>query len=137
MIVRSSRTARLADLGTYLFLGIVSVLVLAPIYWIAATSIKPTPEILVTPTTLLTANPTLDHFAVALASDFRRYLVNSLLAAGGATAISFVLAVPPPGALPNSAIRARPACCRSSSSPGSSRPSPWRCHSSCSSAPSA
>lgn len=94
MIVRSSRTARLAAFGTYVFIGVVCVLVLLPIYWIAATSIKPTSEILVTPTTLLTANPTLDHYAVALSGDFRRYLVNSLIAAGGATTIGFVLAVP-------------------------------------------
>ena len=94
MIVRPLRAGRLADSGTYVFLGIVCVLVLVPIYWIAATSIKPTPEILVTPTTLLTANPTLDHFAVALAGDFRRYLLNSLIASCGATAIGFVLAVP-------------------------------------------
>ncbi len=94
MIVRALRAAWFADLGTYLFLIIVSILVLAPIYWIAATSIKPTPEILVTPTTLLTAEPTLDHFRVALAGDFRRYLLNSVIAAGGATAIGIVLAVP-------------------------------------------
>lgn len=87
-------TSRLADFGTYLFLGVVCVLFLTPIYWIAATSIKPTSEILVTPTTLLTANPTLDHYGVALAGDFRRYLLNSLIAAGGATALGLLLAVP-------------------------------------------
>lgn len=94
MIVRPASAAKFADLGTYLFLAVVSILVLVPIYWIAATSIKPTAEILVTPTTLLTANPTLDHFAAALAGDFRRYLINSLTAAGGATTIAFILAVP-------------------------------------------
>ncbi len=87
-------TRRLADAATYLFLGIVCLLFLTPIYWIFATSIKPTSEILVTPTTLLTANPTLDHYGVALAGDFRRYLLNSLIAAGGATTLGFLLAVP-------------------------------------------
>jgi ABC-type glycerol-3-phosphate transport system permease component len=84
----------LADLGTYLFLGIVCVLILVPIYWIAATSFKPTREILVTPTTVLTMNPTLEHYGVALAGDFRRYLLNSLIAAGGSTLLGFILAVP-------------------------------------------
>lgn len=87
-------TSRLADVGTYLFLAVVCLLFLTPIYWIFATSFKPTGEILVTPTTLLTAHPTLDHYGVALAGDFRRYLLNSLIAAGGATALGFILAVP-------------------------------------------
>jgi multiple sugar transport system permease protein len=84
----------LADTGTYAFLAIVSILVLVPIYWIVATSFKPTSEILVTPTSLLTANPTLDHYRTALAGDFRLYLVNSLIAASGATAIGALLSVP-------------------------------------------
>ena len=41
---------RLADIGTYVFLAVICVLVLVPIYWIVATSFKPTSEILVTPT---------------------------------------------------------------------------------------
>ena len=85
---------RLADFGTYLFLGAVCLLFLVPIYWIAMTSLKPTSEILVTPTNLATLSPTLDHYGVALAGDFRRYLVNSLIAASGATAVGFFLAVP-------------------------------------------
>ena len=65
-----------------------------PIFWILSTSLKPTPEILVTPTSLLPMHPTLDHYGVALSGDFRRFLRNSLIAAGGATALGFVLAVP-------------------------------------------
>ncbi len=94
MAMRSRLTSRLADASTYLLLGATCLLFLAPIYWIVATSIKPTAEILVTPTTLFPVQPTLDHFGVALAGDFRRYLVNSLVAAGGATALGFLLAVP-------------------------------------------
>lgn len=86
--------SRLADAGTYLLLGVTCLLFLVPIYWIFATSIKPTSEILVTPTTLLPAHPTLDHYGTALAGDFRRYLLNSLIAAGGATTLGFLLAVP-------------------------------------------
>jgi ABC-type glycerol-3-phosphate transport system permease component len=84
----------LADAGVQLFLAVVCLLVLVPIFWIVSTSLKPTAEILVTPTTLLPVHPTLDHFGVALSGDFRRYLRNSLIAAGGATSLGFVLAVP-------------------------------------------
>lgn len=91
----TSRRARLwGNAGTYGFLIIVSILVLVPIYWILATSFKPTSEILVTPTKFLTANPTLEHYGAALAGDFRKFLLNSLIAASGATAIGFVLSVP-------------------------------------------
>jgi len=68
-------TQRLADAGTYLFLGVVCLLFLVPIYWIAMTSLKPTSEILVTPTNLVTLSPTLNHYGakredlVALAND--------------------------------------------------------------------
>ena len=85
---------RLSDAGTYIFLVVVSLLIFLPIYWIVATSFKPTSEILVTPTNFLPGNPTLDHYRVALAGDFRSYLVNSLIAAGGATAVGFLLSVP-------------------------------------------
>jgi multiple sugar transport system permease protein len=85
---------RLADACTYAFLVVVAILVLVPIYWIVATSFKPTSEILVTPTNLLTLHPTLDHYRVALAGDFRLYLVNSLIAASGATALGVLLSVP-------------------------------------------
>lgn len=94
MATRPRVAGRLADAATYLLLGVTCLLFLAPIYWIVATSIKPTAEILVTPTTLFPVQPTLEHFGVALAGDFRRYLVNSLIAAGGATTLGFVLAVP-------------------------------------------
>jgi ABC-type glycerol-3-phosphate transport system permease component len=85
---------RLGDIATQIFLVITAILVLLPIYWIVGTSVKPTSEILVTPTTLLTANPTLEHFAVALSGDFRRYLTNSLIAATGATVLGLLLSVP-------------------------------------------
>ena len=65
-----------------------------PIFWILSTSLKPTSEILVTPTSLLPLHPTLDHYGVALSGDFRRFLRNSLIAAGGATALGILLAVP-------------------------------------------
>jgi multiple sugar transport system permease protein len=94
MAVTSHRSTLWSNAGTYAFLIAVSILMLMPIYWIFATSIKPTSEILVTPTRLITANPTLEHYAAALAGDFRRFLLNSMIAASGATAIGFVLSVP-------------------------------------------
>jgi multiple sugar transport system permease protein len=94
MAVGSLTGKRAADIGTYLFLIVVAVLFLVPIYWIGMTSLKPTSEILVTPTNLLTFQPTLNHYGVALAGDFRRYLLNSLIAASGATVLGALLAVP-------------------------------------------
>ena len=85
---------RLADAGVYGFLAVVCFLILVPIYWIVATSFKPTSEILVTPTSIITMHPTLDHYRIALGGDFRRYLLNSLIAASGSTALGFLLAVP-------------------------------------------
>ena len=72
----------IADAGVWLFLAAVCALMLVPIFWILSTSLKPTPEILVTPTSLLPVHPTLDHYGVALSGDFRRFLGNSLIAAG-------------------------------------------------------
>ena len=83
-----------SDVAISVFLIIICILFMVPIFWIVSTSLKPTSEILVTPTSLLPFNPTLDHYGVAMAGDFRRYLVNSLIAAGGATALGFLLAVP-------------------------------------------
>jgi multiple sugar transport system permease protein len=87
-------TPGLARLGAQALLVLSVIFVVVPIYWIVSTSVKPTEEILVTPTTLFTLAPTLEHFSVALSGDFRRYLANSLLAAGGTTAIALGLAIP-------------------------------------------
>jgi multiple sugar transport system permease protein len=86
--------SRWGDLGAYAILVVASALLLLPIYWIVTTSLKPTPEILSTPTRLWPQNPTLQNYEVALSGDFRRYLLNSLIAAGGATAIGLLLAIP-------------------------------------------
>ena len=63
---------RPADVAVYLFLVAVCALFLVPIFWIVSTSLKPTSEILITPTSLLPLHPTLDHYGAALAGDFRR-----------------------------------------------------------------
>ena len=81
-------------LGAYLVLIAVSVLFLAPIFWIFSTSFKSSAEIMATPATLLPQHTTLEHYSVALSGDFRMFLDNSLIAAGGATALGLLLAVP-------------------------------------------
>jgi multiple sugar transport system permease protein len=86
--------SRLGDAGTWVLLGATCLLVVIPIYWIVSTSLKPNAEILVSPATLMPAAPTLDHYGLALTGDFRSYLVNSLIAAGGATLVGLLLAVP-------------------------------------------
>lgn len=94
MAVVSPRAAFWSAAATYALLIVVSILMLAPIYWIVATSFKPTSEILVTPTRLLTGAPTLEHYAEVFAGDFQKFLGNSLIAASSATAIGFLLSVP-------------------------------------------
>jgi multiple sugar transport system permease protein len=94
MAVSSPGSRLWSNTGTYALLIVVAILVLVPIYWILSTSVKPTSEILVTPTRLLTGAPTLDHYVEVFAGDFQKYLLNSLVAASGATAIGFLLSVP-------------------------------------------
>jgi multiple sugar transport system permease protein len=86
--------SRLGDIGSYLVIVAVCVFFVVPIFWIFSTSLKPTPEILVTPTTLLPKAPTLEHYGVALSGDFRKFMTNSLIAASGATLIGLLLAIP-------------------------------------------
>ncbi len=92
MPVRSRSTA--GDFASYLVLVVIGLWFIVPIFWIFSTSLKPTPEILVTPMTLLPKHLTLEHYATALSSDFRAYLTNSLIAATGATAIGLALSIP-------------------------------------------
>lgn len=87
-------SSRWGDIGAYAILVVTSIVLVVPIYWIVMTSLKPTPEILETPTRLWPAAPTLENFQVALSGDFRRFLVNSLIAAGGATFIGLLLSIP-------------------------------------------
>lgn len=94
MTAASLSRSRLGDLGAYLVLVATCIFFVIPIFWIFSTSFKPTPEILVTPTTLLPNDPTLDHYGVALSGDFRSFMLNSLIAASGATLIGLALAIP-------------------------------------------
>ena len=94
MAAGSRLRSRLGDAGTYLVLVVTCVLFVVPIFWIFSTSFKPTPEILVTPTKLFPLNPTLAHYGTALAGDFRSFMLNSLIAASGATIVGLFLSVP-------------------------------------------
>jgi multiple sugar transport system permease protein len=90
----SLQRSRMGDLGSYVILVVICLLFVIPILWIFSTSLKPTSEILVTPTTMFPRRPTLEHYAAAFASDFRRYLINSLIAATGSTLIGLALSIP-------------------------------------------
>ncbi|WP_432561766.1 carbohydrate ABC transporter permease [Kineococcus sp. SYSU DK003] len=70
-------------------------LLVLPVVWIVATSLKPDGEIFAIPPTLLPRAPTLTHFASVLGdASILQFFRNSLLAAGLATVVSLVLAVP-------------------------------------------
>jgi multiple sugar transport system permease protein len=72
-----------------------SALLLLPIVWIFATSLKPTSEIFAIPSQLLPQAPTLVHSQDVLADgDLLRMFGNSLLVGACATAISLVLGIP-------------------------------------------
>ena len=86
--------SRAGDFAAYVVLVTACALFITPIFWIFSTSLKPTPEILVTPTTLLPVRPTLEHYGVAMTGDFRSFMLNSLIAAGGATAAGLFLSIP-------------------------------------------
>jgi multiple sugar transport system permease protein len=81
------------------FFGIVAtagvLLFLLPIVWILTTALKPTSEIFSIPPSLLPQAPTAEHFGEIFAEGtILRMFGNSLLVAGGATAISLLLAIP-------------------------------------------
>jgi multiple sugar transport system permease protein len=92
--VSSAVSKSAGDLAAYGALVVVCLFLGTPIFWIFSTSLKPNDEILKTPTSLLPIHPTLAHFGVALSGDFRAYLTNSLIAAGGATILGLLLSIP-------------------------------------------
>ena len=84
----------LGDLGTYLLLAVICLLFVIPILWIFSTSFKTPGEIFTTPTTLLPQQPTVENYAAVIEGGFRWYLINSLIAASGATALGLLLGIP-------------------------------------------
>jgi len=70
-------------------------LLLLPVVWVLATSLKPDGEIYAIPPSLLPQQPTLAHFTSVLSdTTVLSYFRNSLVAAGGATVLGLVLGVP-------------------------------------------
>jgi multiple sugar transport system permease protein len=75
-----------------LIIGFFVIFVLAPLYWVVITSIKPSSDYLTTPPVWFPAQPTLVHYTAALFS-YRglQGLINSLITATSATALSAVM----------------------------------------------
>lgn len=90
MIDFASRSSRLVFALTFVamaaFLGF-------PVFWMVSTAFKPGAEIFVRFPTLLPAAPTLENFRGVLGQgELPRWLMNSLLTAGGAALLTTVLA---------------------------------------------
>jgi multiple sugar transport system permease protein len=67
-------------------------IVIFPFYWMLNTSLKPTPEVFVSPPTFVSVNWSFDAYANLIATrPILRYFANSLIVALGATSLSIVL----------------------------------------------
>jgi multiple sugar transport system permease protein len=75
-----------------LYVGLFLIFVLAPLYWVAVTSIKPVSDYLTTPPVWFPAEPTIVHYTAALFA-YRGLagLINSLVVATATTALSALL----------------------------------------------
>lgn len=77
----------------YLALGLVSVFVLLPYYWMIVISIKPTEEVMVSPPTLLPSRINLSNFTKVWASiPLATYMKNSLVVSVAVTLVSVIFA---------------------------------------------
>src|SRR5262249_17083771 len=65
---RRARTLRTGDLARVLTIGLFVIFVLAPLYWVVITSIKPSSDYLTTPPVWFPARPTIVHYTAALFS---------------------------------------------------------------------
>lgn len=93
MVSAPSYTPR-AGVVTYLQYGLVALIVLAPIAWMVASSFKLPQDVTAYPPRL-TFSPTLQNYVGLFASTpFAEYAVNSLIVAGGSTALGLALGVP-------------------------------------------
>jgi multiple sugar transport system permease protein len=89
--MRSSRR-RGPPIGRILFLGVYLAFVLAPLYWMFVTSIKPSDDYLANPPVWFPSNPTTLHYTAALFA-YRGWqgLINSLIVSTSATLLSTIL----------------------------------------------
>ncbi|MCC3274088.1 carbohydrate ABC transporter permease [Arthrobacter zhangbolii] len=73
---------------------VIALLTALPIYWLFASSFKPTGELGALPPSILPQNPTLDHYREAFGQySFSTYMLNSVLIASVTTAVVLALAL--------------------------------------------
>jgi len=88
---RRPRRRRRIAVGRILFLGFFLLFVLAPLYWMFITSIKPSDDYLAVPPVWFPQNPTIVHYTAALfAYRGLQGLINSLIISIAATFLSTV-----------------------------------------------
>ena len=86
------RRRRRVPIGRILVIGLFLIFVLAPLYWVFITSIKPSDEYLAVPPIWFPGQPTLVHYTAALfAYRGLQGLVNSLIISVSATVLSCVV----------------------------------------------
>jgi multiple sugar transport system permease protein len=92
---RARRRTGYRDASRFVVLLAVTLVFLLPIVWVFATAFKPARDIFATPSTLFPHHVTTANFVQALTGNgLGSYLVNSLIAASGSTAIALVLGIP-------------------------------------------
>jgi multiple sugar transport system permease protein len=86
---RSGRRNLGAGAARFLVIGLFVIFVLAPLYWVVITSIKPSSDYLTVPPVWFPAQPTIVHYTAALFS-YRglQGLLNSLIVASASTVLS-------------------------------------------------
>ena len=86
---RSGRRNLRAVAARFLVIGLFVIFVLAPLYWVVITSIKPSSDYLTVPPVWFPAQPTIVHYSAALFS-YRglQGLLNSLIVASASTVLS-------------------------------------------------
>jgi multiple sugar transport system permease protein len=86
---RSGRRNLGAGAARFLVIGLFVIFVLAPLYWVVITSIKPSSDYLTVPPVWFPAQPTIVHYTAALFS-YRglQGLLNSLIVASASTILS-------------------------------------------------
>lgn len=92
--------------GWTLLTVVFTVLMLAPVCWLAAMAVKPDDVMFSRPTQWL-FTPTLDHFAYVIESGFVRYLLNSVLLAVLSTLLVVLVGTPAAYAFARFELRAR------------------------------
>ncbi len=92
MAATSWRRRRRPPIGKIIFLGLFLAFLLAPLYWLAITSIKPSDDFLAVPPVWFPDSPTIGHYTAAL-FNYRglQGLINSLIISLSATALSAFL----------------------------------------------